>query len=731
MSEAPGHEISSLNSRGRIRLFDEFFLDLDRGEVTRAGAPVHLRPQTYEVLKFLAENPGRLISKDKLIEEVWKGRAVTDGSLGKCIEELRDALGPRAKKFIRTVRGRGYVLDVEPPRKIVSSDQIDVFKVTVEQEETSADLRTHWSRTRIGIVVVALLAVGVAVVAGAFLMSRRFSKTNAAIVVPFREMEISRVTSSGAVSHASVSPDGQYVAYVIKGSEGDSLWVRHLNAPSNVRVAGPEVTEYISVNFAPDSNFVYYVTLDRDKGESTMYRVRTLGGPAEAVTDDVYPIDFSPDGRQMAFFRNDRSQTYLIVADAVGQHQRVVASRSLPEAFRAEWNAPAWAPDGKAIACSVRLKNQHGNYETIVIVNPADGSQKPLTSVRWSNVGQPVWLPDGSGLLMTGSDGPNSPLQIWHLGLKDGVATRITHDLNNYYDLSITADGKRLEAVQIHSLSSIWVTLESDLNNARQIASEVGSVEVLAWTPDGRLVYRSGAGGSGDDVWIMNADGSNAKQLTTSARVSRGLTVTPEGRHIIFVSDRAGHSNLWSVDADGGNLRQLTSGEGEFYPQSTPDGQWIVYQNSELEPTVWKIPTAGGQPVQLATTRAARPSVSPDGQMVAYYYLDPELERSRWGIGIVPVGGGSRLTRFDFPPTVVDRYVRWSPDGRSVAFVNSPGGRSDIWLQPLDGGPQKQLTNFQAERIVAFAWSPDGRSLAFIRNVQTSDVVLIESVSSK
>jgi TolB-like protein/DNA-binding winged helix-turn-helix (wHTH) protein/Tfp pilus assembly protein PilF len=125
-----------------IHLFNGFTLDLARGCVIRAGEPVHLRPQTYEVLKYLVENQGRLISKDKLIEEVWKGRAVTDGSLGKCIEEVREALGAEARQYIRNERGRGYIFD--PPIKrrgagktfSVRSEQIDVVSVVVEDEES-------------------------------------------------------------------------------------------------------------------------------------------------------------------------------------------------------------------------------------------------------------------------------------------------------------------------------------------------------------------------------------------------------------------------------------------------------------------------------------------------------------------------------------------------------------------------------------------------------------------
>src|SRR5438093_814889 len=100
-------------SNERINLFSDFTLDLARGCLVRNGEPIHLRPQTYEVLKYLVLNSGHLISKDRLIEEVWQGRAVTDGSLGKCIEEVREAFGADARRYVRNVRGRGYIFDPE------------------------------------------------------------------------------------------------------------------------------------------------------------------------------------------------------------------------------------------------------------------------------------------------------------------------------------------------------------------------------------------------------------------------------------------------------------------------------------------------------------------------------------------------------------------------------------------------------------------------------------------
>jgi Tol biopolymer transport system component len=152
----------------------------------------------------------------------------------------------------------------------------------------------------------------------------------------------------------------------------------------------------------------------------------------------------------------------------------------------------------------------------------------------------------------------------------------------------------------------------------------------------------------------------------------------------------------------------------------------VVYQRGEVDPRLWKMQTDGGEPVQLTQRHALRPAVSPDGKLIAYHYLDSDLDRSQWGIGIVSSEGGPRLKRFDFPPTLTWKFVRWSPDGKSIAYANNPGGLSDIWLQPLDGSQPRPLTDFRAKQIIAFDWSRDGRSLAFVRGVETRDVVLIE-----
>src|SRR5215813_5188687 len=134
-------------SEDTIHLFGEFDLDVARGCLTQSGHPIHLRPQSYDVLKYLAENNGRLISKDKLIDRVWQGRAVTDGSLGKCIEELREALGPSARQYLRNVRGRGYIFDngdeAAEIARLAGPDHKNSIAPKVEPEEKSKGIESR------------------------------------------------------------------------------------------------------------------------------------------------------------------------------------------------------------------------------------------------------------------------------------------------------------------------------------------------------------------------------------------------------------------------------------------------------------------------------------------------------------------------------------------------------------------------------------------------------------
>src|SRR2546421_643810 len=91
--------------------FDGFTLDLTRGCLARGSEEIKLRPKPFAALKYLVENPSRLISKAELIQTIWPDTAVTDDSLVQCLMEVRRALGDDAQQIIKTVPRRGYIFE--------------------------------------------------------------------------------------------------------------------------------------------------------------------------------------------------------------------------------------------------------------------------------------------------------------------------------------------------------------------------------------------------------------------------------------------------------------------------------------------------------------------------------------------------------------------------------------------------------------------------------------------
>jgi DNA-binding winged helix-turn-helix (wHTH) protein len=99
----------SPGERRRRYSFGDFTLDLDRAVICRGTEEVALRKKSFEVLAYLVEHHGRLVTKAELAERVWPDTAVMDNSLAQCIVEIRRALADEAQLVIRTVARRGYL----------------------------------------------------------------------------------------------------------------------------------------------------------------------------------------------------------------------------------------------------------------------------------------------------------------------------------------------------------------------------------------------------------------------------------------------------------------------------------------------------------------------------------------------------------------------------------------------------------------------------------------------
>ncbi|HKO97462.1 MAG TPA: protein kinase [Pyrinomonadaceae bacterium] len=577
-----------------------------------------------------------------------------------------------------------------------------------------------------------LALVGLVVVAGALIwLWARFGNTPQS--APFRTMKITRLTTGGKIGNASIkgytsiSPDGRYVVFRTTESAKDSLWVRQVSTGSLVKILPDSKEKIGGTTFSRDGEFVYYSTFDDNDAVGTLYRVPVLGGSPQRIMGGVTSsVTFSPDGKQMSFIRHSSVQTDLMVANLNGSEERAIASRKLPSYF--SWGAgPAWAPDGKTIACGAGVFS--GSLSSTVVSVPASGgTEQPITSQNWVSVSRVQWQQDGSGLVIAAvPELTSAGTQLWYVSYPGGQVRRITNDLNAYgtTSLGLTADSKTLVTIQADRSSQIWVvTPGADVSRAKQITQGKYDGDTIAWTPEGRVIYTAPSGEQ-IDIWSVNADGSDNKQLTADTYTESLGCVSADGRQIVFSSNRSGNFNIWKLALGARDQQQLTQGhEMDGQALCSPDGQWILFKSfRQGKPTVWKVPLAGGEPQQLLDKSSAWAAISPDGKLVAVRYLDEQSNKNK--IAVLPFGGGEVIQSLDVSVNFRDVGLGWTDDSRSIIYADGRDSADNIWSVPLAGGPPKQLTNFSSGLVFAFQVSRDGKQIAISRGTQTDDVILM------
>jgi Tol biopolymer transport system component len=140
-----------------------------------------------------------------------------------------------------------------------------------------------------------------------------------------------------------------------------------------------------------------------------------------------------------------------------------------------------------------------------------------------------------------------------------------------------------------------------------------------------------------------------------------------------------------------------------------------------------QVPIAGGAARKVSDIPAAGFfDVSPDGRTLAFATIDHAAGHAE-KIVLVSADTGAAIKLMDFQRARVTNLIRFARDGKSLVYTIRENGADNLWQQPLDGSPGKQLTSFKAEHIWDFHWSPDGSKLAMVRGHTDSDVVLIRS----
>lgn len=706
--------------------FGPFELDVRSAELQYNGRNIALHEQPFQVLLALLERPGELVTREELVHRLWPDGTFVDyeRGLNKAVNKLRDVLrdSAEAPRYIETLPRRGY--------RFIAPLEGGSALITASGSPVVAEARRQH---RIWATLLKIMVAGVGAGAAAFLILHLATRTKDPHGT-FERMGIRQISKTGDIREAAISPDGKYIAYVRESAGKQSIWMRQVNTTSAVQIVAPgQEPSYTDLTFSPDGSYLLYRHVLLSVGTGELEEVPALGGnPKRLVSEVDDGGTFSPDGTRVAFVRNDplKPESLLVVVntDATNE-ERILARHSLAEMF---W-APAWSPDGKLIAVgSGSYMPESGlRQPRLSVISVGNGKEEFLTTQEWASLGGLSWLADGRGLVMTGQiqGRSNDAGQVWYLPYPNGEAHQITNDLSNYVGVTVTHDSNLL-TVRKERTSAIWIVAKGPSGGALPITfaeSRADGLFGLCWTPDGKIIYSSRADGT-SELWVMKADGSQPQQLTANRASNAEPVALPDGRSVIFTSSRGGGNHLlWRIDIDGSNSRQLTHGLDDFQPDVSPDGTWMVFTSTESgKQTVWKSPLENWHPAQLEKQLSWFPAVSPDGRWIAYILYDER--KYKFQISVVPNGDGPPARAIDVPPAVSSTgLLRWIPDGRALAMVETHDGVDNIWSNPLDSKSHEQLTNFSSGRIFAFDWSPDGNRLAVARGSLSSDIILINN----
>ena len=749
--------------------FEDFRLDAGGGTLWRGDDVVSLSPKAVEVLKLLVVNRGEIVSKQEIFDSVWADTFVEDGVLTQNIYTLRHALGRdrEGRQFIETIPRRGYRfagrVTVEPKGKgamVANAEPASRERTEYDDDTLSAHYldddsppiatngdhrstaepvrlvstdanspavrRRLWIPALVGLAVLAAAGIGLYT----FYPIRGDAEQQASIA-PIEQIRFQSLTDTGDIIHPTISPNGAMLAFVRVEGEQSSVWVQQIATRSSVQTLPPSRKGYESLAFSSDGTYLFF---REDAEPASIYQAPLLGGTPKKVADNVWSdFSVSPDNRHFAFIRRDAANNaqQLILASVADGSERVVGTRQLPYGYRGA--APAWSPDGKTLAVAVSSTG-HGRA-VIAAVDLETGKETELQTPNFREITCVLWTPDAKQLLIAARLSTEPTSQLWMMSRADGQVRRLTNDLEAYFWLSISADGRTLITRQQRIIAQLWLLPDGDLKKARQLTSGGRTLDGyvgLTWTPDGKIVYTSRSGNF-SDLFSMNIETGERIQLTSEARENTWPVVTRDGRYIVFVSTRTGSRAIWRMDVDGGNQKQLTSAEeGGYAPAPSADSNGVFFIRFGSVPSaIWRTSIDGEGSTQISQLGNATAenflSASPDGSWLAYRHVaDNQKSRGEEGtmqIGVVAADGSGEPRLFD----VSQRrpVFHWTSEN-SFDYAAGTFNSSSLWRQPLEGEARK-LIDFP-DRVFNFAWSDDGKNLVVSRGRLHGDAVMISNL---
>jgi len=652
-------------------------LDMRRQLLIRGNEQIRLRPRAFDVLSHLVMNAGRLVSKQELMDAVWADVVVTDDALVQCLMEIRRGLG--SDEGIKTVRGRGYLLDCEVHHiPAVDSSGMESAPQSLEGVDGRLDARVNsgakfspprWIRARpfLTLVIGSISTVSVATILAYAVFHSTAATGSATNVVRFTISPPSGTVfgsgfGSGSVAanvettSLALSPDGSQLAFIATDpSNRRNVWLRPLQS-LDARLV-PATQGATSAFWSPDSRSIAFFA----KGK--LNRLDLSGGAAVTLCDVTEGTGLSGTwGRDDILFAAPEGHEIFRISASGGSPRREVAPDPAAREISVGW--PWFLPDGRRFLYVARVPDRQGHLKLAEPGKPAAAILAAISNVQWVDPDYFVFAREGTL-----------------------VAQRV--------DL---AAGRAVGDV---------LSLASPVQYTRSTARTNFSV-----SRTGTLVYQA-RGDLFQLVWF-DRSGREIGRVGPQGDYLR-VRISPDGRRVVFhrTDPRLGTSDLWLEDLARGVETRLTSDpSSEIAGVWLPNGRGVVFAAEREGPPhlfLKDLETGSDKELLRSKQRLQIPTdVSPDGRIVAFEQISERGDADLWTVRI----DGEQQPSPLIGSTFNERSLHFSPDGRLVAFSSDESGATEIYVALSTVITSKKRVSDGG--AWSARWSPDGRELFYL-----------------
>ena len=670
----PASETQSAYAFGPFRLHPE-----KRQLLGAGGKDIALRGKVFDLLWYLIQHKGRLVTKSELMEALWPDMVVEENNLNQAISALRQALGddPKAPEFVATIKGRGYQFVGD-----VALDRSSPAHVGAEPPVAPRSAARRWP----------LLALCAAVIVAAALWMNRDIEPEpvaptARVVEDFANADLSIVTDyPGSHFQPELSPNGRMIAFISDASGTGQVWIKNLQRGDPIQITDGEFAAR-SPTWSPNDDQILF-SRNTPQG-SAIFSVGTLGTPRPTMvvnygvgpnfSSGVNAFVFSR-GREIWVARNDGRDLEEVVGVPKSQ------GFARPE--------PALSPDGEWVAF---IHADAGPLGNLWIIPSAGGEARQLTTTAESGsiAGTPEWSADGQYIIYS-VEANTGGGHLWRVNVETGATEAITTGGNGASDASLSRTGGRLAYTVART---VWRLTRVDPNTGErsEIHSSRAPVILPIASPDGRQIAFFTRNDTGMQLLKIDYDGSNLRQLTFDEPGSNVLpTWAGDGESILYYRDRSLH-RLNPVDGSD----TMVFADFHWSTRNWLDayGNRITYH--EQDRTVGERRTVVRELGEDTESELAVPiegaQWSPDGsELLGWFRQTGELlickaEQST-----------CRNIEHDGENITSGYYAVWSNDGRHVYYIKATEELSccALWRVDADGSNEQyvaDLTGFNGE----------------------------------